>query len=168
MKLDVVLEETGLAALSKSQVKDAVRTQLFAAGEYWHKHFRKRHFQAGAFQRYRYTPRTKRYQWRKLKRGLGNNPLVFTGVSRTLSEGKTIRATSEKVDVAMPTNRLNLKNTRSKGAIVDMRDELTQISADEHSEIDQLMESGLRRYLTNPTVTKTTRLRDSSGRFIKG
>lgn len=165
MKLDVVLEKTGLAALSKSQVKEAVKTQLFAAGEYWHKHFRKRHFQAGAFQRYRYTPRTERYQWRKMKKGLGNNPLVFTGVSRTLSEGKTVKATSEKVDVVMPTRAFNWKNPHSQ---INMLDEFTQISADEHNEIDQLMESGLRRYLTNPTVTKTTRLRDSSGRFIKG
>ena len=161
MKLDLVVEQSGVVAARPNDIKEAVKSELYLAGEYWHKNFRKRHFHASAFQFYRYTPRSKKYQWRKLRRGLGNNPLVFTGVSKRLSEGKTIRATHEKVDVVMSTRAFNF---RAKNSQVNMRDEFTQINEAEHAEIDRRTESGLVKRLQSIPVKKT-RVRDSSGRF---
>jgi hypothetical protein len=165
MRLTIIIEETGASTIAPKDVNEAVRKELHGAGEYWHKNFRKRHFHSSAFTYYRYTPRKKRYQWKKLRRGLGNNPLVFTGISKRLSEGKTIRATPSKVDVVMPTRAFNFK---AKGSQVDMRDEFTQINEQEHAEIDSRMEAGLTKTLMGWKGKRTTRIRDSTGRFIKG
>ena len=156
MKLSIVIEETGATTIAPKDINEAVRKELHGAGEYWHKHFRKRHFHSSAFTYYRYTPRKKKYQWRKMRKGVGNNPLVFTSVSKRLSQGKTIRATPSKVDVIMPTRAFNFK---AKGSKIDMRDEFTQINETEHSEIDSRMETGLRKTFVGWKGKRTTRIR---------
>lgn len=156
MKIEIIVELTGMFAIPDADLREIVREQMFKMGEYWHKHFRLRHFHASAFQLYRYTPRSKKYQWRKLKKGLGNNPLVFKGVSRRLSEGKTIVATASKVDVIMATRAFNFKPKNSQ---VNMRDEFTQINDDEHKALDKRLEDGVTKKVINWKANRTTRLK---------
>lgn len=165
MKLDIIIEETGATTMHAKDVQNAVRDQLHGAGEHWHKNFRKRHFHTIAFSIYRYTPRSRGYDFRKMRK-LGHRfPLVFSGVSKRLSEGKTIRATDKQVDVVMGTRAFNFKNPRSN---INMRDEFTQINEQEHAEIDARMERGLRKTLLNWRGKRRSTLRDERGRFIKG
>ena len=165
MKLEVIIEETGASTIAPKDISNAVKQELHGAGEHWHKKFRKRHFETSAFDRYRYTKRSKKYN-RLKKRKLGHTkPLVFTGVSQRLSQGKTIRETPKKVDVVMPTRAFNFKPPNSQ---VMMRDEFTQISQDEAREIDSRMEKGLTKTFVGWKGKRVTRVRDANGRFIKG
>lgn len=165
MKVAIIVEETGATTMHEKDVQNAVRDELHGAGEHWHKHFRKRHFHTIAFSIYRYTPRSRTYTWRKFKRRGHRFPLVLTGISKQLSEGKTVRATPEKVDVVMPTRAFNFKPPNSN---VNMRDEFTQINDQEHADIDKRMERGLTRTLKNWRGKRKATLRDARGRFIKG
>lgn len=165
MKLDVLMEIEGALALKASELKAHLAQTLMFAGEYWHRHFRKRHFHPIAFRIYRYTPRSKGYTARKWKKLKHANPLVFTGVSRRLSEFKKVKATHEKVDVTMPTRAFNF---RAKGSQVNMRDEATQINDDEHATLNDQMKKAFEFSLKYWKGKQRVRTRDARGRFIKG
>lgn len=161
MKIQIVAESVGAVAAPQRVLRQIVKEGLAANGDYWHKNYRRRHFHVRAYTYYRYTPRKRGYDRYKRKKLGHTHPLVFTGVSRNLSEGKTIRATPDKVDVIMPTRAFNWK---PKGSQVNMRDEFTQISRDEEQELDRRLEAFAVKQLQGKY---TGRVRDkATGRFI--
>ncbi len=165
MKLDIIIQETGATTMKPADIRARLAMSLNVAGQYWHTHFRKRHYHPIAFRIYRYTPRSKGYtarKWRKLKHA---NPLTFSGVSKRLSEFRKIKATHEKVDITMPTRAFNFK---PKGSRVNMRDEATQINDDEHRQLETLIEQTFEHALKNFQGKRRSTARDAMGRFIKG
>lgn len=160
MKIQIVAESVGAVAAPARVLNQIVKDGLAANGEYWHKNYRRRHFHVRAFTYYSYAPRSRKYDRYKRKKLGHTHPLVFTGVSRNLSEGKTIRATPQKVDVIMPTRAFNF---RPKNSRVDMRREFTQINREEEHELDRRLEA----YAVKQLEGKYSgRQRDTRGRFV--
>lgn len=144
MKYSIVFESSGVSGMKKSEMNSILRDGFAYIGEYWHRHFRARHFSNDAYQEYGYQRRTQAYNRRKIKH-LGHNlPLVFTGESRDLSKQKKITATKNGVHVTMPVRKLNFKRSAKAP---NMPKELTTISAREHAIMDEKMVRFIERKL---------------------
>ena len=150
----VSIESRGITAMKVSEVNAVLRTAYVKVGEYWHANFRRSHFSNFAYGEYGYARRSRSYSRRKIKK-LGHNlPLVFTGVSRDLSQVKTVRATKNSCHVTMPVAAFNF---RSSPRAPDMRKEFTTVSMREHRLLDGRMERQLDRELSNHPARKVTK-----------
>lgn len=146
MRIKTLVEDNSPTRLMPSVRNKMLRTEFQRMGEKWHKSFMPDHFKRIAFSKYGYTPRKPGYVKRKLKKSLGNLPLVLTGASRDLAKQKKVYATSKGVSVTMPVRVFNFKLKRST---IDMRQEFTTIAPEEITEIEKLAESGLVKQLQN-------------------
>lgn len=140
--LNIRVEDDAALNVKRADANRMLKRVLQAVGVRWHKIYRPRHFAMTAYSRYGYTPRAKKYNSFK-KRKLGHVlPLVYTGVSRELAGGATIRATSKGVAVTMPARQLN---RRPKNSQVDKAAELRRVSLDEAQELQQFAVRNLER-----------------------
>ena len=150
--IDIV---TKSGAYVKRADQDVMLKRSFEnAGNVWHRNYRLRHFERGAFQRYRYTERSRIYTQRKKKRFGHTKPLVLTGTTRDRTANKNVAAKKNEVRVKMPANALNF---RPRGFRGNMRDEFTQINSREHGILSSRMNNELVQRLK--TYEKTGRVR---------
>lgn len=142
------------AFVTRSDQNVMLKRAFENAGNFWHRNYRERHFERGAFQRYRYTPRSRRYNLRK-KKHLGHQlPLVFSGTTRDRTMSHHVKAKKNEARVVMPANALNFKPRHSN---INMRDEFTQINEQEHGILSKRMNDELLKRLQ--TYQKTGRIR---------
>lgn len=125
MRYSIQFDVSGLSAMKKSDINAAIRRAYAKVGEYWHRHFRAKHFSNQAYQEYGYQPRSKSYNWRKLKYLKHNLPLVFTGRSRDLSKSRNVYATKNGVSITMPVRAFNFRRTAKAP---DMQKEFRTVS----------------------------------------
>jgi hypothetical protein len=87
MRFKAVIVKPGLWGLRKSDLRDIGRDAIEAAGKLWHYLFKRRHFTHEAFDLYRYSRRSRKYEARKAKfhPDADGRPLVFTGESERLA-----------------------------------------------------------------------------------
>jgi len=122
--------------LDRRAIRQELRKQFKNIGETWHEKHRRRHFSHFGARLYGYEPRRRSYNFRKRKRFGHTLPLVFTGVSRKLSQTKRIRVSNSgtperpqlSVHITMPIRVFNFK---PRGSNVNMRQEFSTISRDE-------------------------------------
>lgn len=125
MRYSIQFDVSGFSAAKKSDINAVIRRAYEKVGEYWHRHFRAKHFSNQAYQEYGYQPRSKSYNWRKLKYLKHNLPLVFTGRSRDLSKSRNIYATKNGVSITMPVRAFNFRRTAKAP---DMQKEFRTVS----------------------------------------
>lgn len=150
----VSIESRGVTAMKVSEMNAVLRAAFTTVGEYWHRHFRRGHFANTAYAEYGYARRSYSYNRRKFRQLRHTLPLVFTGVSRDLSQVKTVRATKNSCHVTMPVAAFNF---RSSPRSPDMRKEFTTVSAREHTILDGRMERQIDRELSRHPARKTTK-----------
>ena len=87
MDLRARIVKPGLLGLGKRDLQAVGRTAIAEAGLYWHRNYKKHHFQNYAVQKYAYRRRGVKYQ--QLKQRLHpeaqGRPLVFSGESERLA-----------------------------------------------------------------------------------
>jgi len=105
----------------------AVQAALYEVVAFWHRTFLARHFTPGGAAIYRYENRTAKYLKEKERRFHHQDPLVFTGLTRTMVSG-SIKITVKKNEAvgAMPAPRYLYQYVRSKP--VKKYEELTRIA----------------------------------------
>ncbi len=109
MRIVGEIKLAGIPALSKRAHGRVMRAGWAAIGAYWHKEYLPKHFEAGAFQRYGYQPRSNK--WRRRKVGLaragkvikgGQVDLVATGTMEKLLESVgLVRAYPTRASIKM-------------------------------------------------------------------
>ena len=148
----ILLTVSNEADIPKSEFNRLLKTEWTETGEEWHKKFRRSHFAQTAYTKYGYTARSKRYQAFK-QRHLGHTiPLVLSGTSRSLSEQKTVSATSKGVSVAMPVRVFNFKSKNSK---VDKRKEFTTVIESEVTALESRYQAGLEKQIKTHRSSRT-------------
>lgn len=159
MALIYTITERGFTAkLAKRKLNDINRNAVYETGEYWHEHFRLKHFTKEGAAEYHYAPRARGYMIYKAKKWGHQNPLVFSGDTRTQSNVQTIHAVASagnataRVVLHCPT--LNLI---PKGGHINLRDEMTRVSVAEADKLGQVVGQSLSRQfnaLNEPSTTK--------------
>ncbi len=130
-------ESGATPAVLKKDLNKIIKKVWAATAEHWHRHQRPKHFTTAGGREYGYTPRSgqrgskrKRfkgsYTQRKIQKHGHDRPLEFSGTSRQLTRIQNIVATSKGATIRMRAPALNFK---PKGSAVNMREELTTISA---------------------------------------
>jgi hypothetical protein len=130
----IVLEYklTGIEALTRTQVIDAMKKALVRAGEFWHTSFAAKRFSPLGYSEYGFKPRKSRYERAKLRffPGSAGIPLVLKGAWRdhvlSPSTVSRIRATRDTLriplDAPHPTRPEQVDEVRSV-----TRDEIRQV-----------------------------------------
>ncbi len=125
------------------------KTGFEAIARSWHQKMRTKHFTPAGAREYRYSPRDgergtkgarffdRSYTGRKLKRHGHTLPLVFSGVSRRLSQLRNISATSKGAKVRMNVPQLN--RARRPAGKKSLREELTTVSDREKGTLTRLI-----------------------------
>ena len=91
----------GMLGLTKTDLRTAGREGIGAAGDYWHRHYKKHHFQKYAFAKYAYKRRSKSYERRKQREHPEANgrPLVWSGESeRRAMASETVHAKAKSFE----------------------------------------------------------------------
>lgn len=148
-----VIESDGADVLSKRDLNKILRHEFHKAGDHWMRHYRKRHFTRGAFQRYSevYKSRGRSYAKRKERAKKHSRPLVFTGETERRSRAGTVRSTRNGFTITIPAPALNLK---SRGQKVNMRAEMEFINKQEANTMGQMIARGLERQIENKRTRK--------------
>jgi hypothetical protein len=147
-------------------MREALKAGYEAAGIWWHRECRPKHFTRAAYALYQYTPRMgesgtgtrifkNSYTGRKLKKFGHTNPMVYTGVSQQLTRVRDVRATSKGVRIVMSAPALNF---RPKGGRINMVNELRErFTADEISMVAKIIDGVIDNKLktANETSTRT-------------
>lgn len=132
MAIVVEYQLTGIEALTRSQVINAMKRAMRRMGEYWHEAFAWKRFTEAGFTEYGFRERSVKYwRWKtKFRPDAAYLPLVLTGEGRdeALSENtkRRIRVTRDSVTIPLP-----LKFNRSHPHGPKMSDEVRAVSADE-------------------------------------
>lgn len=150
----------------KRELNKIFKFAYLRCGLRWHRKFRPKHFTEAGAREYRYKPRkgeklrrdSKRfrrsYTGRKLRKWGHTLPLVWSGTSRQRSRIPRIKATSKGVRVIINAPALNF---RPKGGRIDMRSEMTHVSARERDELVRLFDKTVDQKLKQ--IRRTTRKR---------
>jgi hypothetical protein len=133
----------GLAALSRSDINDCLKSAFYAIGLRWRNVYLPLHFGEGAAARYHYAPRAgdpgnyrknykSSYQGRKYKLFGHTRPLEYTGALKeeALSDG---RVTSTRFYCRIPLPRGF--NRRSVGQKANMADEVRKVLVSERKDL---------------------------------
>jgi hypothetical protein len=140
-----LLRPAGVAAVEFNRMR---RLAWEAVGEYWHEHFRAKHFTREGAVEYGYTPRSKRYEGRKKNYLRHARPLVYTGRSEERSHRRKYRIVSRgsrsELRIIIDAPQLNMRNPRSQ---VDMRKEMTTVSPRELRVLTRVFEETITRLL---------------------
>lgn len=173
MKLNVTFDVDGIAAIPKSQLRNAFGEGIGEAGGYWWKHYLPGHFTRGAIGKYNYTPRDRKYRRRKRARAaiamrgaevrsIGEDkPLVWSGRSRKRAtrqknvQVKKVSAAHVYCNVILNAQALNFRYRSSQ---IDMRKEVTAVAPSEIPPLEQVYlkrsERALRRMGQTRRITK--------------
>jgi hypothetical protein len=153
------VKETGYSPkLALRKLKEMNLATVHAMGDYWHEHFREKHFTQAGAREYGYAPRNVGYMIKKAKKWGHRNPLVWSGVSRALSKIKHLvpsgTSQSARVRVVLHTPALNLI---PKGGRINLRAEMEKVSPAEGAVIAQVgADEKNRQYsLLNDSTTTT-------------
>ena len=153
--------------LAKRELNLILKFAYTVCGLRWHKTMRPRHFTKAGGVKYRYTKRKgegmargspyyrRSTAGRKRRIHKHEDPLVWSGASRTLSEIRVIRATSRALRVPIRAPALNFKPRKSR---VNMRAEMEAVSPDEVRELVELFDRTLEIKLRRFRGTRTTRI----------
>lgn len=143
MIIKVNVTESGALAVKQRDANIALKKEYEAAIRTWHRKHRPKHFEAIAFRRYRYTPRSRKYEkWKKKKYG-HRLPLVRSGESRLLSQVVTrVSSTPRSAAITMPVRVFNFK---PRGSRINMREEFQTFADVEINEYETQMTAGLDR-----------------------
>ncbi|MGD9632544.1 MAG: hypothetical protein AB7G28_22775 [Pirellulales bacterium] len=121
---------TGIEALSRSQVIDAVKAALRRLGALWHEAFAWKRFTKLGYTEYGFQSRSTKYDKYKLRHRGHTNPLMLTGEARdqllSSSTVARIRVSRDTLRIPMPT-----KLNRYNPAGPNMADEVRAVSKDE-------------------------------------
>jgi hypothetical protein len=143
MKLKPLIKEPKLWGLTKTDMRNAGRVAIEAAGKLWHAVFKRRHFQLEAFDLYRYRRRSKKHEAIKARihPEAGGRPLVFTGGSEQLAmsqDNVTAKARSfdryhAEVKVSAPNLSFHSKEmtTTTAGERAEMAETFGRVFAEE-------------------------------------
>ncbi|MGB0714271.1 MAG: hypothetical protein ACPGXK_00220 [Phycisphaerae bacterium] len=139
---------------------------FMAAGRFWHRYFRPKHFTAKGAREYGYAPRKGErgsgrafkgsYTARKLKRFGHTRPLVYTGESAQLARIMDVRGTSRGSRTVIHARGLNRRNPNST---INMRDEMTRISRGEVQRLTKLISESLGDSMDKIQTRKTETIR---------
>ena len=142
MALIKITETGAVPGITKKELPRIHRLIMLEVGMLWHQKMRPKHFtQEGAVE-YHYKKRTEKYTRRKRTMFGHEDPLVFSGASRTLSANATIRPFARKADgemvagvrVSMPVKAFNFI---PKGGKINMVQEFKRVSPREIKEINR-------------------------------
>lgn len=97
------------AGISRTTKNTMIRSAFVAVAAWWHKVIRPTKFTREGAAKYHYERRTKAYRALKRRRFGHDNPLEFSGVSRTSTRIRDIRPSSKKVRVVMKARAFNLR-----------------------------------------------------------
>lgn len=163
------IKYTGLmpSDIGKAAWNKIVKLAFFKVGEFWHKHFRAKHFTHAGAREYGYQkrkgeelPRGSKKFWRtytgiKLRKHGHTFPLVFSGTSRTLTDIMVVKNTSKGASVKL--GRARALNFRPKGGRINMVDEMTRISPAEGAVLVEVLaeeiQEGIDKYRRVRVVT---------------
>ena len=151
------------AARARSTWNRMLKDNWYEQGVFWHGEFREKHFTLAGAREYGYAPRAGQpgnprksfwgsYSGQKQKK-LGHQlPLVFTGVSRSLTAIRVVRAKATAkgsgCEVVIRSPGLNRVNTKSHThPPINMRDEMTRVSSGETATIVDRFEGEIQRKL---------------------
>ena len=143
----------------KSAFNAVVDRAFMEVGEWWHAERRKVHFTHEGAAQYGYEPRKRGYLWAKRKAVGHTLPLVYSGLSRMLSQQKDIRQRRAGVRVVIhaPTLLANprFKKGPQKGQLakkIPMRDEMTAVSRWEIAKVVRLLRESIQRQIDGDNV----------------
>ena len=154
-KMTVIIREEGTPRQKYKGFKMDIREALKDSVEHWHGRFLPRHFTTSAYNSYRYTPRTDRYQKRKMRLKGHTRPLVFTGrMKKMLSSVFRVSGTSKKATISMNGPRYMYQYHKSK--VVDKAKEVTMTTKREEAALAAHFKDGtLARQLGRNPVEET-------------
>lgn len=160
-------------ARARSVWNRMIKENWYSQGAFWHGEFREKHFTAAGAREYGYAPRAGQtgnprksfwgsYSGQKQKKLLHQLPLVFTGVSMSLTAIRVIQAKATtkisgcEVVIRSPGfNRVNTSpKNRTRPPIV-MRDEMTAVSSGESATIVDRFEGEIQQKLDALNGNKT-------------
>lgn len=162
----VVAELAAREGVSRSAFRKERRGALHAMGDYWNRQYRDLHFTERGARKYRYLPRSgarltkgssawrRSYVGRKWRRRGHNDPLVYSGASRTLARTARVRSTANRCEVIIPAPGLNRRNPYSR---ISMRDEATRVVASEVQQLTKVAEQKMARGLEQVRKTRTVK-----------
>ena len=136
-----------------------VKQALSEAGGLWHRRYLPMHFHAGAGNRYKYAPRTRKYLRRKQRLKGHRRPLEFSGdLKRELTRKATLSGTSKRVRVVMDPGRAwyATRKWTSRTTMPDMPTEITATTRREEQKIARVVEVLTARRL-NEVKTRESR-----------
>jgi len=141
--------------LSPGALSNILKKAWYEPGKNLHENFRPKHFTQEGAREYGYAPRRgeesgtsgkafwRSYTGRKLKKFGHTLPLVYSGDLRDRTRIARIDSKADGVRVVLPqANKANFHNPKSN---VNMREELTRISADEARQSAELLDQAVRR-----------------------
>lgn len=139
----IKVRKTGpTAGLTRRELSAAAKAVYAAMGVFWHANFRKKHFTRAGAREYGYAEREtwspgrrsfeRSYTGRKLARYGHTLPLVKSGESMRLTRIRDVRSTSKGGRVVLHARTFNRRNKFSQ---IDMRAEMTAVSAAEESQM---------------------------------
>jgi hypothetical protein len=137
------------------------REAWLAVGNYWHDHFRAKHFTKAGAREYGYQQRSgeglsgkafwKSYTGRKQKYRGHSDPLVYSGRSRERSQQRTLRAVSRGprsyLQIRINAPALNFRRTVKGKLTPDMVSEMQTISKAEKTELVKVHDDTMHRLL---------------------
>lgn len=144
-----------MPGVSKRVLGACVKDALAITAANHHAKYMWRHFQPEAFNRYRYTQRTKGYVRRKLRTKGHNRPLVWSGQSEVLAKIRDVRSTRNRATLIQHARGLNRRKPTS---LVQMNKEIRAVADPETREATRIANLALAAGLKNSKATKTTRV----------
>ena len=144
-------------AISKREQQKVNRAVMQEVGEYWHDHFRAKHFTREGAAEYGYAPRSKGYMLKKARVKGHQDPLVYSGMSRALAAIQDVRPFSPSaqrayVHIVIHAPTLNLIPT---GGTINLREEMERVSQAELSVLSGVLVQAKQRQEDALTDTST-------------
>jgi hypothetical protein len=137
MYVITITERGATPRILKSELNRVTRACLEQVANYWHRHFRAKHFTAAGAREYGYAKRRGEelgqgskafwhsYTGRKLRKYGHKRPLVLSGVSEALTLMRDVRVTGKRARVVLHAPALNFRNPYSQ---INMREEMMRVS----------------------------------------
>lgn len=152
--MKITIRENGWSPkIAKRELNNINKGTMQDVGEYWHNHFREKHFTTAGAREYGYAPRARGYMIAKAKKKGHQLPLVWTGVSRLRSMFPRIVATASKANAKV---RIVL-NMPQLNRIPRLREEMERVSQRELSILGNVVvESQERRHSALKDTSVTT------------
>lgn len=145
--IGVIRESQSISRKLQKAHRTAMRSALQKTGEVWVEEIAPKHFTKKGEDEYKYTRRGRHYQRRKLKHTGQNLPLVKSGESRRRVLASVPKVVGKSVRIPIKAPALNFRNEFSK---INMREEITAVSARDVRLMKRTFEQEFGRLFTNP------------------